>query len=34
LKEDTQLRQSLRDDLGGLPAVPKQAAGEDQTLFF
>ena len=33
LKEDTQLRQSLRDDLGGLPAVPKHAAGEDKAFF-
>ena len=34
LEEDTQLRQSLRNDLGGLPAVPKKSAGEDQAPLF
>ena len=34
LEEDTQLRQNLRNDLGGLPAVPKKLAGEDQSPLF
>lgn len=34
LKEDGQLRQNLRNDLGGLPAVPKQPAGEDKAPLF
>jgi hypothetical protein len=34
LKEDDQLRQNLRNDLGGLPGVPKQSAGKDQTSLF
>jgi len=34
LEEDDQLRQNLRNDLGGLPAVPKQSAGKDKAPFF
>jgi transposase-like protein len=34
LKEDDQLRQNLRNDLGGLPGVPKQPAEEDQDPLF
>lgn len=34
LKEDDQLRQNLRNDLGGLPAVPKQPTGKDKTPLF
>jgi len=34
LEEDDQLRQNLRNDLGGLPAVPKQPAGTDKTPLF
>lgn len=34
LKEDDQLRQNLRNDLGGLPSVPKQPAEKDQDPLF
>jgi transposase-like protein len=34
LKEDDLLRQNLRSDLGGLPAVPKQSAGEGKAPLF
>jgi hypothetical protein len=34
LKEDDQLRKNLRDDLGGLPTVPKQAGAGGQTSLF
>jgi len=34
LDEDDQLRQYLRNDLGGLPAVPKQPAGEGKAPLF
>jgi hypothetical protein len=34
LKEDDQLRQNLRNDLGGLPAVPKQSGGKDKAPLF
>jgi hypothetical protein len=34
LEEDDQLRQNLRNDLGGLPAVPKQPAGKDKAPLF
>jgi hypothetical protein len=34
LEEDDQLRQNLRNDLGGLPGVPKQPVEKDQTSLF